>query len=330
MGFEDELWDGFDTVLKQSVDGKVFVDKLAAWYQKRAALEREYAKKLRKLSEVKEADMGSLQRCWEAVTAQTQRTAQLHLENAEKVSQSCEAQLAEFVKATAAQRSSLMSNGKTLLKELKVAGHKKQTASESLSQAKKKLDDNEAELERATFNNNVKQADKLGKHKQSLQKSLEKAQGSFQDASQRYVDTHVRVWDVEMPKVLQLFEIMERSRIKAVQNVFRGFGSLLVAFSFDAVGGVIVQAADSVQDDADIQEFIQTKRTGAVKPGVDDANRLYSNPASSFTPAPGPAASPSADAAGSKPKSRSTSLFRRKKSVQKGTSGSGPTSHDSA
>jgi len=45
MSFDKDLWDGFEATADRMKTGKTFTKEMAIYFKKRAALERDYAKK---------------------------------------------------------------------------------------------------------------------------------------------------------------------------------------------------------------------------------------------------------------------------------------------
>ena len=231
MGFDNELWDGFEVIQKQATENKAFTEKVAAWFHKRAEIERKYVKKLLSLSKATECDKGTVQGAWSTVLTQTDALAQMHILIADKFGELCENVLTEFLKSSSSERSSLTSTGKSLLKELKAADSKQQSCSDALAAAQKKQEETDAALEREKFNNNVKQVDKLTKQQASCAKATEKAEIANADATSKLEETKTRVWDAEMPLVLSNFEVRMVVEVTYSENrngrwVILGSGSM--------------------------------------------------------------------------------------------------------
>jgi len=180
--FSDDLWDKFEVVCKKASNGKNFTGSVSKFLQKRAQIEREYAKNLAKLCKEKtffgEQEIGSLKDCWQTVRDDLEAMANKHDALAEETNNLFET-ITNYLTEARGFRKTLVANGDKVTKELRAAERKETTAHQSYERLKKLQDESEEEATKAA--GTAKEA-KLKKNAEQATKKSETGDLEYREA----------------------------------------------------------------------------------------------------------------------------------------------------
>eukprot|EP01091_Cochliopodium_minus_P019094 TRINITY_DN7919_c0_g1_i1.p1 TRINITY_DN7919_c0_g1~~TRINITY_DN7919_c0_g1_i1.p1 ORF type:complete len:466 (-),score=183.44 TRINITY_DN7919_c0_g1_i1:104-1501(-) len=263
-----ELWDQFPEVVNRSDGGKKFCREVAEFFKKRAELEREYAKKLEGLCKGIESDFGTVDGCWTRVKEETRNRSKFHLELAENLKTLVENPITNFIKEKSKQRKKLKENGKKLLGELDRQDKVTISNKQKYEKLRRKQYESKEEYDKSAYNNNNSQKKNLEKKLGTETKTADKADTTYQESIQKQQELEVKCWQTEVPSVISELEEIEKLRIECVKgalenyiNLERGFPPLLTEACEK-----INQLVTSINSSADIQLFVDQKKTGKQKP----------------------------------------------------------------
>jgi len=269
MSYAVDLWDQFDIVAKRVSEGKDFSKEAQSWFNKRAAIEKDYAKKLLALAKSAEQDFGSVQMTWAVLKNDTEVLARAHQDFSDKISANVTSPIGAYLKENSKPRRKLQDHGSKLLKQLSAAHSKEQSTKEHFENLRKKQDQTKEEHERATFNNaQSKQVDKLSKKLKADTKRAASADTSYSDAVQKLAATQGRVYDDEMPRVLTDLQMLEEKRIEVMKSATLNFCQIQsdVATVITECTTRISTSANQISTANDVTNFISENKTGQSKP----------------------------------------------------------------
>eukprot|EP00276_Gloeochaete_wittrockiana_P019583 CAMPEP_0184358960 /NCGR_PEP_ID=MMETSP1089-20130417/117598_1 /TAXON_ID=38269 ORGANISM="Gloeochaete wittrockiana, Strain SAG46.84" /NCGR_SAMPLE_ID=MMETSP1089 /ASSEMBLY_ACC=CAM_ASM_000445 /LENGTH=457 /DNA_ID=CAMNT_0026697547 /DNA_START=16 /DNA_END=1389 /DNA_ORIENTATION=- len=269
MKFSVELWDKFEEVYKHASNGKGFCKGLSDFYTKRAAIEREYAKKLQALCKSTERDYGSLNISWIGIKDEVDNIAKKHLEFAESVALQVAEPVNNFLRDTRKNRSTLKEQGRKLIKDLAAAKSRTTAAKQEYDLSCKKKDDTKLEFDRANANNQQSpQIEKIAKRLKADDKKASLAQKKYQDTVEVFRSMQDAYYDREMPKVLEEFQRMEEQRVERVRSVIATFIELQRSVAPEINSSCDRMNISYLQNNPrqDIDAFIQEHRSGEALP----------------------------------------------------------------
>jgi len=269
VAFAEDLWDQFEEVYKRVSTGKKFALGVIDYLHKRSAIEREYSKKLQSLAKLTERELGTTMQAWTNIKSETESIAKAHLEFADSIQSQLELPLNQWLKDTKKPRTTVRDQGRKITKDVQAAETRVATTKASFEQARKKLDDTKEEIERATFNNQQSpHVEKLSKKMKVETKKSNLADKKYSEAVDSCRTLQDRFFEEEMPRLLAEFQVMEEDRLRILQTSLDNYTILQ-----RNIVPVITSACDSMSTsvknidyNADIAEFVQSKKTNAPKP----------------------------------------------------------------
>eukprot|EP01089_Gocevia_fonbrunei_P012690 TRINITY_DN3070_c0_g1_i6.p1 TRINITY_DN3070_c0_g1~~TRINITY_DN3070_c0_g1_i6.p1 ORF type:complete len:481 (+),score=68.32 TRINITY_DN3070_c0_g1_i6:161-1603(+) len=261
MGFEDELWDGFEIVATKVTDGKLFCKDAQAFIRKRADIERDYARALLSLSQTKTkiSENGSLGHTWTTLKSETENVSKAHQAFSEALIANVETGIKNWITGSQAKRKQLKQNGSRLITNYQRAQQNVQKAKSKYEGTRKKQDQLESEV--ATKPQSAKKL-------QAEKKNAEKADEEYKEKIKALQELEVKFYETEMPQILSDLEALEHDRIEKMT------ASLISATNAQATIHPIEkssletceQAVRATDASEDIKKFIASSKTGASQP----------------------------------------------------------------
>lgn len=269
MKFSVELWDKFEEVYKHMANGKGFCKGIVDFFTKRAAIERDYAKKVQALCKSTERDYGTMNISWIGIKDEIDNIAKKHLELAESITFQVAEPINNFLRDTRKNRSTLKEQGRKLIKDLAAAKARTTAAKQEYDQSCKKKDETKLEFDRANANNQQSpQIEKIAKRLKADDKKASMAQKKYQDSVDMFRSMQDAFYDREMPKILEEFQRMEEARIDRVRTIISTFVDLQrsvapeVVSSCDRMNIAFLQ----INPKQDLESFILEHRSGEGTP----------------------------------------------------------------
>lgn len=266
--FSDDLWDKFEVVCKKISNGKNFTGTVSKFLQKRAQIEREYAKNLVKLCKDKtfagEFEIGSLKDCWQTVRDDLEAMANKHDALAEETNTLFET-IQTYLTEARGFRKTLVANGDKVTKELRAAERKEATAKQNYEKLKKAQEESEEEANKAS--GTAKEA-KLKKNAEAATKKAETGDLEYREAVKQLQGSQQKFYHDEMPKILDDLQKLEEERIDKMKDWF-----LRVVAIQETIPPAVTSAAQSMRKASeaidrvtDISNFISQTTSGLPKP----------------------------------------------------------------
>jgi len=167
MSFDKDLWDGFEATADRMKTGKTFTKEMAIYFKKRAALERDYAKKMAELckAKTKASEIGTLDKAWTNLKSETENLAKAHSTLADAFANNVEADLTNWISQSNSNRKKLYTSGTKLLSDLRRQQGNLGKSKSKYETHRKKQDTFEAEVA-----SNPKVTKKLNAEKKKMQK----------------------------------------------------------------------------------------------------------------------------------------------------------------
>lgn len=266
--FSDDLWDKFEVVCKKISNGKNFTGTVSKFLQKRAQLERDYAKNLIKLCKDKtlfaEYEIGSLKDCWQTVRDDLEAVANKHDALAEETNSLFDT-IQTYLTEARGFRKPLVVNGDKLIKELRAAERKETTAHQNYEKLKKLQDEAEEEASKAS---GTAKETKAKKSAEAATKKSETGDTEYKEAVKQLQVAQQKFYHDEMPKILDDLQKLEEERIDKMKDWF-----LRVVAIQETIPPAITSATQSMRKatefidrSTDISQFISQNKSGTPKP----------------------------------------------------------------
>jgi len=261
MSFDKDLWDGFEATADRMKTGKTFTKEMAIYFKKRAALERDYAKKMAELckAKTKASEIGTLDKAWTNLKSETENLAKAHSTLADAFANNVEADLTNWISQSNSNRKKLYTSGTKLLSDLRRQQGNLGKSKSKYETHRKKQDTFEAEV-----SSNPKVTKKLNAEK----KNAEKADDDYKKQITALQDLENRFYDTEMPQILREIEQLEKERIEKVAAALNSF--VKAQSAIHVVEKSTVEAIDrivsEIDAESDNQTFISSTSTRQNKP----------------------------------------------------------------
>ncbi len=228
MNFSNKLWDQFPVVVKRAEEVGNYSLEIAGFFQKRAQIEKEYAQRLQKLVKTFQAeDIGSFTQGFAEIKEETEKLAKWHDEFGDKLITDVRDPICNEIREAKKQKKALAENGERITKDLKDQTEKRDKARSAYERARKKQDESQEEYEKASFTQqppNVVQ--KLAKKVQVDAKASTKADEVYKQGVKALQESQQRMYDTDMPKVLNEFQSLEEQRLDLMRVTINKFISL--------------------------------------------------------------------------------------------------------
>lgn len=266
--FSDDLWDKFEVVCKKISNGKNFTGTVSKFLQKRAQIEREYAKNMVKLCKDKtfagDLEVGTLKDCWQTYRDDLEAMANKHDALAEETNTLFET-ITTYLTEARGFRKTLVANGDKVTKELRAAERKEATAKQNYEKLKKAQEESEEEANKAS--GTAKEA-KLKKNAEAATKKAETGDLEYREAVKQLQGSQQKFYHDEMPKILDDLQKLEEERIDKMKDWF-----LRVVATQETIPPAVTSAAQSMRKASeaidratDISNFISQTKSGLPKP----------------------------------------------------------------
>lgn len=266
--FADDLWDKFELIVKQVRNGKNFTNTAGKYLQKRAQIEREYAKNIHKLAQDKsfsaDTELGTVRDCWSTTRDEFADFSSRHETLAVELTKIADS-IQNYLNEKKKYRKTLVANGEKLTRELKAAEQKESRAKLNYESLKKKQEESEDEANKVS--GTAKEA-KAKKTSEAAAKKAEIADQEYRDAVKQLQVAQQKFYNDEMPKILEELQKLEENRLDNMKEWFLS-GVIVqetIAPALTTTVQNIRRATEAIDRQADINGFITATTTHSVKP----------------------------------------------------------------
>jgi len=241
------LWDGFEPVcMKVNRDTKTLKD-LSTYFQKRAEIEEQYAKSIKKLTQsagIGKGETGTFGIALAALKTEADDTAELHASFSQKISTELTTEILTFLQTTKKQREKLINQGTAITKDLTGT----------------KMNETKTKEKYYKLAEKGKTDEKLNKKVEESNVDYSKKVGALRDAQRKHYEN--------MPTLLTELQTYDENALDKAKYVLSNFGIL-----FNPLGPTTTNNAtklktglESFDRQKDVKEFIQENYTGQQPP----------------------------------------------------------------
>lgn len=314
--FQQDLWDGFDAVIKRLNHGRADVKLMGSFFKERAKNEEIYAKHLQSVAKQNPFTAKcSVAPCWVDLTSSELSLYKQHNQFAvtcNNMSDKCEAFSTEMknLKASALKTHSRI----TREREVKGNNHKKaqEAYANKMAAAEHAINDLDAGKSNSVIS---KQLLKIDKNAAGRVQDSGLAHQMYLQAVNDYAESQ-KTYDTEINAVLDSLEAMETRRIKTIKEMFATYNQFhgFIKNALEQIS-LLSTKLDEVDSTKDIQKFIKETKTKAERPSYVEYKKIDNELVESYKPGQFGNLS-----SASTPSSRSKSEFDTSKNLKKGKS----------
>ncbi|XP_052797967.1 proline-serine-threonine phosphatase-interacting protein 1-like isoform X2 [Mya arenaria] len=305
LTFAEAFWDsdicgtlGWDRLCKRMKDGRKVCADITHYFKERAKAESDYSKALGNLARKTDCkdETGGLGESWRALKEQTAKIANVHEEAAIMFNQ-LEADLAKFNDEQKKNKQTIEENVKRYISSKKNEYQK--TMSLKKSYEEKCKDFNSAEETFETVKTAVTtKKNELEKSKNKMAKckdNRDNADLAYKSAIESLESIRAK-WESEMEAACYQFEALEATRIDSVRDLLWRCTNVdsMACVKHDECSEDVRMVLEKCDISADIQDFIDTNKSGSKRPdpvlyeNYYNTKALPSRPAFQPPPAQGP------------------------------------------
>ncbi|XP_068711462.1 proline-serine-threonine phosphatase-interacting protein 2-like [Montipora foliosa] len=309
---------GFDVLCKRMQDGKQMCQDFEEFLRQRADAEEKYGNSLIRIARNAkgEEEIGTLKDSWEVLKTETENMGKLHVSLAH--------QLTEQLERVRALRETQREKRKRVEESVKKAQRNKKSCFDNNERNKTTYEQKcrEADAAEDALRRSVslasKDEDKLRAKHGRAKTAVEQADTAYQNSVRVLEDAQV-VWEKEMEQCCDLFESLEKERIKALRDAFWNFSDMtsLNCVELEEICEKMKGSLERCEVESDIRLFITMKQTGSERPARVEYEDFYATQSSQNVLSPSSGVNISGPVAGSFLHSKDTSITLQHNSTLK-------------